>query len=140
MTTPLPGEELKAEKMPGHWLLARLGKRVLRPGGRQMTNQMIEALKIGPTDAVVEFAPGLGGTARLTLQRNPATYTAVERDKDAAALVQRYLQGPNQRCVVGLAENTGLPDALATVVYGEAMLSMQTPSKNRPLFEKPSGC
>ena len=27
---PMPGEELKAEKMPGHWLLARLGKRVLR--------------------------------------------------------------------------------------------------------------
>src|SRR6476660_1684537 len=52
---------------PGHWLLARLGKRVLRPGGRQLTNRMIEALNIGPSDAVVEFAPGLGETARLTL-------------------------------------------------------------------------
>ena len=30
---PLPGVALAAEKMPGHWLLARLGKRVLRPGG-----------------------------------------------------------------------------------------------------------
>lgn len=27
----LPGEGLDASKMPGHWLLARLGKRVLRP-------------------------------------------------------------------------------------------------------------
>ena len=45
---PLPGEELKAEKMPGHWLLARLGKRVLRPGGRQLTQGMIEALNIQP--------------------------------------------------------------------------------------------
>ena len=91
-----------------------------------MTYRMIEALNIGPSDAVIEFAPGLGETARLTLKRKPASYTAVERDKDAAALVQKFLHGPEQRCVVGLAENTGLPDASATVVYGEAMLSMQT--------------
>lgn len=125
--TPMPGEALKAEKMPGHWLLARLGKRVLRPGGRQLTLRMIEALNVRPSDEVIEFAPGLGDTARLTLKQNPSSYTAVERDKDAAALVQKVLQGPEQRCVVGLAEHTGLPDAAATVVYGEAMLSMQTP-------------
>jgi ubiquinone/menaquinone biosynthesis C-methylase UbiE len=88
---------------------------------------MIEALNIRPSDEVIEFAPGLGATARLTLQRKPTSYTAVERDKDAAALVQKFLQGPDQRCVAGLAENTGLPDASATIVYGEAMLSMQTP-------------
>jgi len=128
-TTPMPGQDLKAEKMPGHWLLARLGKRGLRPGGRQLTCQMIEALNICRSDAVIEFAPGLGDTARLTLQRNPASYTALERDKDAAALVQKLLQGSGQRCVLGLAENTGLPDASATVVYGEAMLSMQTPQQ-----------
>ncbi len=127
--TPLPGEELQASKMPGHWLLARLGKRVLRPGGRQLTSRMIEALDIRPADEVIEFAPGLGATARLTLKRKPTSYTAVERDQDAAALVQQFLQGPEQRCVVGLAENTGLPDATATVVYGEAMLSMQTPQQ-----------
>jgi len=125
----MPGEKLKAEKMPGHWLLARLGKRVLRPGGRQLTKRMIEALNIQPSDAVIEFAPGLGETARLTLSKKPASYTAVERDKDAAALVQKLLQGPERRCVVGLAEETGLPDASATVVYGEAMLSMQTPQQ-----------
>ena len=126
-TPPMPGDELEAEKMPGHWLLARLGKRVLRPGGRQMTTRMIEALNIRPGDAVIEFAPGLGETARLTLRLEPTSYTAVERDKDAAALVERFLTGPEQRCVVGFAENTGLPDATATVLYGEAMLSMQPP-------------
>ncbi len=56
----MPGDELKAEKMPGHWLLARLGKRVLRPGGRQLTQHMIEALNVQPHDAVIEFVPGLG--------------------------------------------------------------------------------
>lgn len=127
--SPLPGEALKADKMPGHWLLARLGKRVLRPGGRHLTNRMIEALDIGPSDTVVEFAPGLGETARLALGRKPASYTAVERDKDAAALVEKDLRGPGRRFVTGLAEDTGLPGGAATVIYGEAMLSMQTPQQ-----------
>jgi ubiquinone/menaquinone biosynthesis C-methylase UbiE len=108
---------------------ARLGKRVLRPGGQQLTRRMIEALNIQPSDEVIEFAPGLGTTARLTLKQKPASYTAVERDKDAAALVRKFLHRPEQRCVVGLAETTGIPDASATVVYGEAMLSMQTPER-----------
>ena len=47
-TTPMPGEDLKAEKMPGHWLLARLGIRVLHPGGLELTCPMIEALNICP--------------------------------------------------------------------------------------------
>ena len=43
MTTFAPGEGLKTEKMPGHWVLARLGKRVLRPGGMQLTRRLLEA-------------------------------------------------------------------------------------------------
>lgn len=134
--TPMPGETLKAEKMPGHWLLARMGKRVLRPGGRQLTLRMIEALTIGSSDEVVEFAPGLGETARLTLSKNPASYTAIERDKNATILVQRLLDGQNRRCVVGLAEETGLPDASATIVYGEAMLSMQPPEQRSRIIRE----
>jgi hypothetical protein len=116
------------EKMPGHWVLARLGKRVLRPGGRELTEKLLTMLDIRPTDDVVEFAPGLGYTARQTLARGPASYTAVERDRNAAAVVSQLLHGPNQRCVTGTAEETGLEDATASVVYGEAMLSMQVPT------------
>ncbi len=128
-TMPMPGEELNTKRMPGHWLLARLGKRILRPGGRRLTNRMIEALKIVPSDEIIEFAPGLGATASLTLHHRPASYTAIERDIAAAEMVCKRLHGPKQRCVVGLAENTGLPNSSATVVYGEAMLSMQPPQQ-----------
>jgi SAM-dependent methyltransferase len=114
--------------MPGHWLLARMGKRVLRPGGLELTRQLLADLAIGERDGVVEVAPGLGVTARLTLARRPNSYTAIERDHDAAAAVRRYLSGPNQCCIVGSAEQTDLPDASASVVYGEAMLSMQPAS------------
>jgi hypothetical protein len=118
-------------KMPGHWLLAKMGKRVLRPGGLELTRVMLEKLKIQPRDAVVEFAPGLGVTARLTLERQPASYTAIERDETAAAQVKRYLTGPHHHCHLGSAEQTGLPGECATVVYGEAMLTMQGPEQKR---------
>lgn len=116
-------------KMPGHWLLARMGKRVLRPGGLELTRAMLDRLDVRPDDAVVEFAPGLGVTARMTLERGPASYVAVERDEAAAEEVRGYLHGPARRCQVGSAEETGLPDQCATVVYGEAMLTMQGPQQ-----------
>jgi ubiquinone/menaquinone biosynthesis C-methylase UbiE len=130
------GEGLKTEKMPGHWVLARLGKRVLRPGGMQLTRRMLGALEIQRTDEVIEFAPGMGVTARLTLKLEPNSYTAVERDQVAAKLVAGYLKGTRQQCVVGNASNTGLPDQSASVVYGEAMLTMQTQEIKRDIVRE----
>lgn len=122
----LPGEGLSQERMPGHWLLAQMGKRVLRPGGLELTNKLLDALQITSADDVVEFAPGLGVTASIVLAKNPASYVAIERDRSAAAIVKKYLVCPNQDCVVGRSENTPLDDRVASVIYGEAMLTMQT--------------
>lgn len=126
MSAKHPGGGLKTEKMPGHWVLARLGKRVLRPGGMELTRRMLTSLSICRSDDVIEFAPGMGVTARLTLAKGPASYTAVERDEAAASIVRGYAVGEGRRVVVGSAAETGLPAASATVVYGEAMLTMQT--------------
>ena len=113
---PTLGEHLEVSRMPIYMLLARIGKRVLRPGGMELTQKMLELLDVQPYDQVVEFAPGVGATAQLTLSRAPAQYTAIERDEAAVRLVSGYLKGPNQQCVIGRAENTGLPDASASVV------------------------
>lgn len=120
---------LATSETPGHWLLAKLGKRVLRPGGMELTRELMRALNVGPNDDVVEFAPGLGVTAKLTIARGPASYTAVERDPEAANIVRRQLAGAAQQCVIGTAEDTGLDDEAYDVVYGEAMLSMQPPDR-----------
>lgn len=122
----LPGRGLDFERMPGHWLLAQMGKRVLRPGGLELTQQMLEGLEIASDDDVVEFAPGLGVTARAALARGPQSYIGIERDEHAAEQVRKYLEGDEQWCLVGRAEETKLPDASASVIYGEAMLTMQT--------------
>jgi ubiquinone/menaquinone biosynthesis C-methylase UbiE len=102
----------------------------------QLTRTMLAALGIQRADDVVEFAPGMGITAQLTLALKPASYTAVERDSAAAKIVTGYLKGERQRCVAGSASDTGLPDQCATVVYGEAMLTMQTSEMKRHIVRE----
>lgn len=121
------GEGQSPQKMQGHWVLARAGKRVLRPGGIELTRKMLEALAISPTDNVVEFAPGMGATASMVLERHPRSYCAVERDAAAASLMRRKYTGVT--IVQQRAEDSGLPSACASVVYSEALLSMQTPQQ-----------
>ncbi|MFE9098134.1 methyltransferase domain-containing protein [Streptomyces sp. NPDC007264] len=127
-----------ATRLPGHRALARLGRRVPRPGGLRLTRWMLDRLGVGPDDRVVELAAGVGATARLTLACAPATYTAVDRDAAAvAALGTLTAPGPTEvRAVRADAAATGLPDGCATVVYGEAMLTMQPdPAKRRIVRE-----
>ena len=102
-----------------------LANRSLRPGGLNLTRQLLESLAIRSSDAVVEFAPGLGVTARMALNLPPASYTAIEDDEAAAARVRHLLAGACQQCLVGSAAKVPLPDHSATVIYGEAMLTMQ---------------
>jgi SAM-dependent methyltransferase len=120
--------------MPGHWMLARLGKRVLRPGGLELTRRMLASLDIGAADHVVEFGPGLGTTAELTLQSGPASYTGVERDEAAARRVSARLGGPGRRCLAHPAHDTGLPDGSATVVYAEATVTLETDEGKRRIL------
>lgn len=122
----MPLDTVPTEKVPGHWLLARLGKKVLRPGGRQLTNEMLGSLGVGPSDDVVELAPGLGATARALLADGPASYTAVDADADAAAATRAVVEPSGGTVIVAPAQHVPLPDGEATVVVGEAMLTMQS--------------
>ena len=73
-------DDLDLHKAQGHLLLALMGKRVLRPGGMELTRCMIEALAVGPEDQVVELAPGLGTTAALAWPACRLPYTGVDHD------------------------------------------------------------
>lgn len=119
----VPASGRSSEQVQGHWLLARLGKKVLRPGGIALTRRMLDQAEIRGCD-VVELAPGLGRTAQEILDRAPAGYVGVDRDPDAAAGVRDVIGGRGTVRVAD-ASATGLPDASADVVVGEAMLTMQ---------------
>jgi hypothetical protein len=124
------GEGVPLARMPAHWMLARLGKKIMRPGGLTPSLHMLDALQIGPADDVVDMWPGLGVTTQRTLAAHPRSYTAIERGRAEAARVQRVLHGPDQRCIVAPAHKTGLADDSASVVYGEALLTLE-PAKRK---------
>jgi hypothetical protein len=121
--------------MPAHWLLARLGKKVMRPGGSALSDVLLSGLAIGPGDDVVDLAPALGDTVRRVELAGPATLRGVERGR-AEAERARQLGAGRYECVVAEPEATGLPDGSASVVYGEACLSLETDdTKERILAE-----
>jgi SAM-dependent methyltransferase len=133
-TAVLPLSERRIQDMPGHWLLARLGKRALRPGGTAMTSRLLRDACLSAAD-VVEFAPGLGRTAMEILGRRPKSYVGVERDPDAARMVGELVAARGE-CRNLDATATGLPDASADVVVGEAMLTMQTEQGKRAIVRE----
>lgn len=82
--------------MPGHRLLAWLGKRVLCPGVTLSRGRCSTASALSlRTTKWWRLPPGLGSTVRLWLERSPRSDMGVERD-EAAGVVRSYLHG--SRC------------------------------------------
>lgn len=132
----LPGSSRSDDDVQGHWLLARLGKRVLRPGGVGLTRTLLS--DAGVTDAdVLELAPGLGRTAVEILARRPRSYLGVEQNADAAGAVREIVTGQGD-VRIAEASDTGLPHASKDVVIGEAMLTMQSDAAKRAIVAETS--
>lgn len=132
----VPYSTLPTSKAPGHWLLARAGKRVLRPGGVELTHRMLNSLSIGRKDTVIELAPGLGHTAERVIATRPMSYLGVDRESVVVRHLNAALGSDGVRFVTGTAEDTGLPGEIATVLYGEAMLSMQPHARKKEIVDE----
>lgn len=120
----------------GHWILAKMGKKVLRPGGRKLTETLIGHLNISQDDDVVEFAPGLGVTAELTLKHNPKSYTGIELSKDASRVLRQKIAGENRHIIIANASDSTLTNDSYSKVYGEAMLTMQADTRKRKIIQE----
>lgn len=131
MTMPAPADQTTTSRPEqGHWLLARLGKRVLRPGGLGLTRWLLDRLAIGAGDHVVEFGPGVGRTAELLLAAQPQRYIGVEPNPMARETLAGIVPaGQDAQIRDADATASGLDDRVATVVVGEALLTMQSPQR-----------
>jgi ubiquinone/menaquinone biosynthesis C-methylase UbiE len=129
-------ENIDIDKAQGHWILAKMGKKVLRPGGRGLTLKMIEALQITPKHRIAEFAPGLGFTAQIALSYQPKTYTGIDLDPEAAASLRKKINGEGRKIVEGNAAETGLPSRGTDRVYGEAMLTMHADHRKAEIIRE----
>ncbi|AHC14017.1 class I SAM-dependent methyltransferase [Salinispira pacifica] len=128
------------EVASGHWVLASLGKKVLRPGGIKLSRTMLRLLSIDGRDDVVEFAPGLGATARHTLGYSPRSYTGVDKTPEVVEIINREFDHPRYICVEADASNTGLEDESASVLYAEAMLTIQTDTQKLAIMKEAARC
>lgn len=129
--SPAPGKGTRSgpeeQRLQGHWLLAKMGKRVLRPGGMELTRRVLTDAAPSATDRIVEFGPGLGKTAEILLAADPIAYRGVDVHSDAGNPLLRVLARHRDAALVNAdARNTGLDDGCATLVVGEAMLTMQS--------------
>ncbi|MBS1645462.1 MAG: class I SAM-dependent methyltransferase [Bacteroidetes bacterium] len=120
----------------GHWILAKMGKRVLRPGGKDLTQRLIRNLGINNNDDVVEFAPGLGFTAAMALKANPKSYTGIELNDEVSGRLMKFIKGPGRRIVNANAANSTLMANSRSKVYGEAMLTMQADHRKSEIINE----
>lgn len=127
----VPLASRRAEDVQGHWLLARLGKRVLRPGGLRLTRALLREAGVAG-EHVIEFAPGLGRTATLVLDHRPAGYIGVDADPQAAKLIDRIVS-PKGRAIAAEAAASGLADRSADVVLAEGVLTIQSEAGKRQI-------
>ncbi len=128
----------RIDNRQGHWVLAKMGKKVLRPGGKELTEKLIKGLNINinTNDDIVEFAPGLGFTAEMSLKQNPKSYTGIELNEEAAGLLRKKLKGDNRQIIIANAMDSTLESESYTKVYGEAMLTMQADSRKAKIISE----
>ncbi|MBI2259421.1 MAG: class I SAM-dependent methyltransferase [Flavobacteriia bacterium] len=131
-------EILDYNKAPGHWVLAKLGKKVLRPGGKELTLKLINGLNINENDTIVEFAPGLGHTALKTIQKKPKKYIGIDADPQVVSLLSRKFKNPNCFIINAMASSTGLEEESVTKIYGEAMLTMHADHRKSEIIKEAS--
>jgi len=113
-----------------------MGKRVLRPGGRELTEKLIESLDINTVDDIVELAPGLGFTAELSLKHHPKSYTGIDLNADAIRLLEQKLNGRNVTFIQANAAETTLADNSMDKVWGEAMLTMHADHRKTEIIRE----
>lgn len=118
------------------WVLSKVGKKVLRPGGRELTMKLLDGLNISSEDSVVEFAPGIGFTAEQVLKRGPKSYTGIEINEEAGRNLQKIIHGKNKKIIIEHAAKAGLANGSVDKVLGEAMLTMHVDSRKSEIIRE----
>lgn len=123
-------------KAQGHWILARMGKRVLRPGGKELTLRLMKELQITNMDNIMEFAPGRGFTASLTISKNPESYIGIDANEDSIAYLKRNFKGEHIKFIHGNAAHTPVSPESIDKLYGEAMLTMHADHRKSEIIKE----
>ncbi len=116
------------KKVAGHVLLARLGKKRLRPGGIAATNWLIEQANLNENTKVLEVACNMGTTLVEIVKKYNCNVTGLDKDENFLNQAKENIKKENLESKVNLmiGDATKLPfeDETFDIVINEAMLTM----------------
>lgn len=125
----------KQKRLPTHMFLASLGKTMLRPGGKEATNRIIEACKITKETKVLEVAPNMGTTAIYLAKKYGCQVTGVDIHEPSVEKAQKNVEQNQVEDLVHIQRGNALAlpfeDHTFDVVINEAMLSMMSDEQKK---------
>lgn len=145
----MPTTTLNLENATGHEVLAAAGKKLLRPGGRQATQQLLQWANPQPGQTVLELASSFGDTAIALAQQYGVRVVGIEKNPNSVARARTNVAAAGLSRQIEIIEgNIFNLDQLTEqfdFVLAEAILTMQSPiAKAKLLTEiydrlKPNG-
>ncbi len=142
------GTQPKTNKIPGHFFLANLGKKRLRPGGKKATTFLIESVDFNHKK-VLEVACNQALTSCEIATKYDCQIEALDINQKALVKAQKYLDQKKLNHKIHLQQGNAFslpyPDNSFDIVINEAFLTMnQNVIKQKALQEyfrvlKPGG-
>ncbi len=122
---------LNFQKASGHEVLAAAGKRYLRPGGRQATEQLFQWANFQPGETVLELASSFGYSAITLAKRYNVKVVGVEKNPDSVARARANIRAAGLENQIEIIEGDifhleAIPGKF-DYVLAEAILTMQSP-------------
>lgn len=129
---------------PGHQILAAAGKKVLRPGGREATEQLFKWANFQPEDTVLELASSFGYNAIALAKRYGVRVTGVEKNPHSVARARANVAAAGLTDRITILEGDIFQlDAIGDrfdFVLAEAILSMQSAPGKAKILAGVSQC
>jgi predicted O-methyltransferase YrrM len=122
---------LNLNSAPGHQVLAAAGKKILRPGGRAATQQLLEWANFKSGETVLELAASFGESAIALAKQFGVRVVGVEKNPDSVVRARANIQAAGVAHLVEVIEGDIFQlDAISEqfdYVFAEAILTMQSP-------------
>lgn len=125
--------DLPVEKLAGHVFLARMGKKLLRPGGRRATEQLFDLAQLEPNQHLCEIATNRAVTAIELASRFGVRVAGVDASPDFLAVARENIANHKleHRITLHVSEGHHLPfaDNAFDTVTAEAVITMLPPKQ-----------
>lgn len=116
-----------------HEFLSRLGKKILRPGGKQGTNFLLKHAKINKSSSILEVACNQGETLISLYKKYKCNVIGVDNNQHFINLAQKNIKRKSLERKIGLlccdAEKMPFLDNSFDVIITQAMLTMLSNEK-----------